>query len=637
MRAIQKNNRYRRALAVLGLLSGLSGSLKAQDEELLLELFHSSDAKNWQMRSLVPADVADGGIVVRRSGERGFYRLEIGPRFEEWGEPGNPGEIPTAQLPEHATRLAEEVLSNMRVLSWVDPDPDDDGEVPDGADDGSIGDETVLAPFAYPIFDPAINGGVEPAYFEFPLVKGDPAPDEEEPNPLLPAGPNPSGDDCELGFIRVSNSRMIEPVVSFATSGKSPVVALRQSAGGLVVRPVLFNDGYLVGENPAGELVTAIGNHPFDVDIEPFLQLVESGGSYSGSNGDEEEPSEFPGYEGEPRRFASYQELKDHHLSSPVLQSGRDRRAALAQRKWEIQVDGIFPQAEAIDVGETRTFLDGQDVISVQIDNNHRVAVDVIAGGGGISVTGLEVGGVLIVAELSDGSMTELILDITEPGAPVVRSGNWVREPYRIVGNRDWYRPVRYYQYKNYPQMCRTGWSGCGPTAWAILYAHWDHHGVPQALGDPARADAPKSRTNGADLACTDYVFGRVNPWCDFFWSGQALTWPWDLNRGIYWASHRGFNGTSRYTWGALWGDAGARRIAVDAVKAGRVAVTGVDSYQHYNVAVAHTQTIYRCGNHRYVAADWLAFNNGHGDKHIVWKDSHIVWWAADTRLHPTN
>ena len=626
------------AAAALALSPHFSQPLVAQDEELKLDLYHSTDARTWQPQEIKPSDIVGGGIVVQREGERGMFRLQIASRYEAWGDQSNPAPIPVEQLPEHALRLADDMLTNLRGASWQEPIPEGEEELPEGTgDDGAIDSDTVLPAFAYPIFDPAINEGLEPAYFEFPLVRAGRVAGDLEPNPLLPNGPRPIGGECGLGFIRVSNSRQIEPVAAFATSGKSPVEELLQSLGGQTARPVLYNAGYLAGENPAGELIAAIGNHPFDVDIEPFMQLIESGGSYSGSDGDEEDPGEFPGYEGEPRRFASYQEFKDHHLNSPVLQYSRDRRAELAQRKWETQVDGNFPQTETIEVNETRNLLDGQNVIGININNDHRVAVDIVGGGGGISVTGLAVGDTLITAEISDGPPIEIIVLVTEPGARVVRSGNWTQLPYRYIGSRDWYRPVRYWQYENYSSLCRNGFSGCGPTAWAILYAHWDRNGVPQAMGDPNRADAPQSSTDGADLACVDYVSDQVSLWCDAFWSGQGLTWPWNLNRGANWGRQRGANIISRYTWGAVWGDAGARRIAIDAVKAGKVAITGVDAYQHYNVAVAYTQTIHRCGNHHYFGGEWLAFNNGGGSKHIIWRDANMVWWAAHTRMSPKN
>lgn len=103
-----------------------------------------------------------------------------------------------------------------------------------------------------------------------------------------------------------------------------------------------------------------------------------------------------------------------------------------------------------------------------------------------------------------------------------------------------------------------------------------------------------------------------------------------------FFATFRSINIRSRYRWGALWGDRGARDLALAASRRGRVSITGVDSWQHYNIALGEETTYLILGRYRDPIGCRVAFNNGDGGS-ARWSDADVIWFATDTALFRTN
>jgi len=150
----------------------------------------------------------------------------------------------------------------------------------------------------------------------------------------------------------------------------------------------------------------------------------------------------------------------------------------------------------------------------------------------------------------------------------------------------------RYYQYERPEWCCLTG---CGPVAWAILFAWFDiNRGVEHAFrGEGFGQDPPMTLNSYSNRMRVLKAYDELHDYCNVIcspFSQQGGTWPTSMTSAfktytwppaIVHALRRGWS--TRATTGR-WPDAGALPSR-DAILGGRPAVTGLGWMWHYVVA----------------------------------------------------
>ena len=188
-----------------------------------------------------------------------------------------------------------------------------------------------------------------------------------------------------------------------------------------------------------------------------------------------------------------------------------------------------------------------------------------------MAITGVEIGGTVLRVRFSDGTSDNFVVRVTRTAGALVlpaATADWGPWSYNYAGSFGDTR--RYSQFSNDPQMCPGGVSGCGPTAWAMLYGWWDLRGSPRLMANSSLADAPLYNNNSSVLDCTHFVFSRVGPFCV---SGQAATMPWSMSEGYRWAPFRGAGYSISWSWGVPYVSPGVRNQARDSIDSSRKTV----------------------------------------------------------------
>jgi len=498
-------------------------------------------------------------------------------------------------------------------------------------------EDALLGPVAFPVYTPGVDG---PAYMEFALLSPQPEP------PDMPFGdssqkpqPTSGGEtplvigDCGLesrGYILVSLTEDDFPVVNYATEGSTRTECLRQRCGTSAARIVRYIGGFVAAEDQNGNLLGYLGNPPIRFASGILQYADEQYEEYvnpQGAVGPDPPPVQFGPY-------ASYDEFKKDYLESVVYQEMRGRRKDAAKTDWDAEL-GREPEEILIPLGEDITILENEKVASVTFDDPDIVNYKILSVG--VQMHGLKLGATLMHVVFADQSEADYILGISEKTQSAQQPTGFVWTSWQY-----WYAEYISFQ-RNYSQEPGENCvSGCGATAWAMLYGFWDMwdclagaFGVPDLIPGDLIAGCPTPLTNNAAVRdCIWYVVPRIETYCS---GSQGATNPWDMDGGTGWAGHRGgvIDYYARYTAPLLaWTWNGPRDLAISEIKNhDRASIVGFD--WHYGLAYG-----YRYREKRGERTGWVIrrrrhvlVNMGWGGTTPEWHNAEDLWYAARTIL----
>ncbi len=579
----------------------------------VLELQRSTDMKTW---NAVPVDetllTTSGGILQNTNDPKAFYRIKIN------GEQ-NAG-FTAAMLLSDAPPLAVDIAQQFLRDTLLEDAESDGGDQEGGWQDVELG------PVCYPMYDPAVDLGKTLTYIEFKVIKKHipiPDPPPDEPLPIDP--PLNFDNRCDFGRILVSVTPGDFPVAEFSESGPTAVeMLLRKARGNGPIKPLRFDNGFLVAEDANGEVVGTLGNEPFFIDPQvlslagkEFEGLVDEQGNEQGGDS--------PTFPASP--YKSYREMKTDIVQNPLYQELRNRRAELAKTEWDLMT-GNEPPSLQVPVGKRQEVLAKQLVETATLDDPSLATLVLEPGKPGLWITGVQEGGTLLRVVYADGSKETLILLVTPAGAKGaslnLATSGWTSWHYWYAGN--WGDQRRYNQFWHDSQMCSGGWSGCGPTAWTMLYGWWDRKGSPRLLKNTSWADAPLYNDNSV-RDCARYVFSDVGPFCV---NGQAATMPWNMKNGHYWAAHRGAGYYISWSWGVPYLSPGSRNRAIGSIKSGRPAIVGLGFYWHYPFAYGYAERKYKFLGITLNTSQYFKCNMGWGGSSPQWQNASSTWFGTN-------
>ncbi|MDP2897401.1 MAG: hypothetical protein Q8Q12_12750 [bacterium] len=560
----------------------------------------------------VPANTipitTEGAFQDTYSSATGYYHMRIEPG-DGWGFPLN---IPFEDVPATTKGIATDLLGSSRGLEgWED---------------------AMLGPIVFPVYTPGIDG---PAYMEFALLGPQPEPPDmpfggpgQKPDPTSRTQkPLMIGDSgMPRGYILVSLTEDDFPVVSFATEGFTRTERLRRMCGTSAARIVRYLGGFTAAEDQGGNLIGYLGDPPIrfasgilDYADEHYVEWVNPKDSYHPPA----PPVQFGPY-------ASYGEFKNDYLSSAVYQEMRKRLREAAKPEWDAEL-GRVPEEIVIPLGQDVVILKNEVVKSLTLDDPSLVDYKILALG--VQMHGLKPGVTPMHVVFVGDRKAEYILGVSQMplGAEEPAGFVWTAWEY-------WYADFTSFQ-RNYSQEdgddCS---SGCGATAWAMMYGFWDMwdcfaewFGFPDMVpGDLIAGECPTPLTNNAAVRdCIWYIVPRIQTYCS---GSQGATNPWDMDAGYEWADHTGgvIDHYARYTAPLLaWTWNGPRELAEDEIKNDRPSVVGFD--WHYALAYG-----FRYREKRGERTGWVVSrkrevlcNMGWGGTTPEWHNAEDLWYAA--------
>jgi hypothetical protein len=602
----------KRFLSLFLVGAALAWGTSSQAGVMVLELEKSTDMKTWQKVPVGQEALSPGGGILQNGADASaFYRL----RLRDDQNDGFVAVMPLQDAPRQALDVAQQFLRDSLV-----EDQDSMGGDPEGT-----WQDAILGPICYPVFDMAVGKGLKPAYLEFKVIKKPiPVPD---PGPLRSfplSAPVETDASCDYGYILVALTKGDSPVAEFSDSGPTPVEALlRKTQASGPIKPIRFDDGFLAAENLKGELVGSIGTEPFQIDPKV---LSVAGQEFEGSADFEKgEVGDSPRFEA--TGYKSYQEMKDDFITNPLFQELRAQRAELAKQEWDL-VEGIEPASIQVPLKTRQLILADQKIADASLEDASLAALNVDPSGSGLWVTGQQEGGTLLTVNLADGTQERFILLVGQAAGTGVNlqlaTSGWTSWSYWYAGS--WSDQRRYNQFYKDSQMCSGGWSGCGPTAWSMLYGWWDRKGSPRLLKNLGLADAPLYN-DWSVRDCDRYVFSQVGPFCV---NGQAATMPWAMKNGYKWGSARGAGYYISWNWGVPYLSSGCRAKARDSIKAGRPSIIGLGFYWHYPLAYGYAERKYKFLGITLSTSQYFKCNMGWGGSSPQWKNGSSVWFATN-------
>lgn len=630
---------------------------------------------------------ADGSISVDGGGNR-FYRL----RIHATAQTNPPAVVNLGSLADTtAVRLAARLPELSRFLRPILVNPADGTNAPTQSllselPGVAAWKDAVISSNAVPVYDPAWQGGAEPAYVEIKVVAGGAKP----LNPGLRGSIREQ--DFDRGSLLLSLSGNELGIPYFSSRGETPSerlvaqLGLTDGAGRRVLTPpaghrvMRFGPSLYVLEDGAGAAVASLGAQPLRPPrdfVTRFPAASRGGGGQGGS-----EPSTNPangialGFGG----YTNYAEFKQDYLSNPAYQSLRARRAARASAEADLEA-GRIPAAPIpirLTPGTSTNLLAGTAVDRFFLDDDDAdIDADPF-----VSVTTAREGGVRVVANrLGDGDLT------IRSGRQLARyriTVGLVVRPGALAGAETftpgWQEPQvwsagGYDEQPRYWQVERDRWCdavGCGPTAWAILLAWWDRHGVPSAFtvgtGGALRQslrtqDAPFYLDEDEDPAGFSRVvqlYDVLHDSCDVIcppFTDAGATAPGDMVEGWWAPTARGRRTDAQgnyfaaplaappdpvmgcsysWAWDTLdpdWSE--PSNVARRANKKGRPAIVGLGWLWHYGVAYAYRRQEYKATADGPVLAvrRWFKVNEGWGKDHGEWYSGDDLFLGFDLKL----
>ncbi len=586
----------------------------------------------WTATPISPAQLTpDGRLVVPSAAGAGFFRLEIAVGAEAG---------PLRHLdetPQLARDLAQEFIDRLR--SAVDA-----GQIDSGAEGESTAGLT-LGPIAAVYHDPTVGDGKTPAYVEFKLIRPVP-PGRPQTDRIFGGRPEETDARSDAGYVLVSLTPADLPIGGYSLGGSTRFERLlaRASGGAPVARIVRFDDAFMVAEDAAGRVVASLGSAPYLPD-PAVLNLPPDGVEITlGSTG---LPTGSTSPELTGRAPDSYAAFVSEWKTNPVFARAQAARAATAAEAWNFA--GAGPKVITLQLRETAILnAEGPRAIRAATSAPGAIQVQVDEASGQVRATAVGNGEALVTLWQADGTSTVCVVETPDPApgtAPTgpALHGTWIpgkKAGWHMAGEHfvsNWDEQRKYNQVLSDPQMCTGTVSGCGPTAWAMLYGHWDRKGFPRLFGNLNNADAPQfmgSPIQPSILECTRFVFDAVDELC-FDKLDRAATLPHKMERGLQWASARGVGMTGSIKWGVPGLSPGSQSKALDSLRAGRISIVGIGFYSHYPIAYGYRRWEWR-GKHGTI---WrvtydLRLNMGWGSGHNPeWRNIEQLWYA--TNLQP--
>lgn len=589
----------------------------ARAASVLLQFEESTDMKQWKPvpeSQLTPA--GNGAFVQTTDGTKSFYRLKI----ENGGIGGAVPIIPLREAPAFAVDIAQSFLKDFLV------EGETKGEGEEGTDPEGNWHDVQLGPVCYPVYDPSFEGGKSPAYLEFKVVKRQlPTRGDAKASALQLSPPIDDDERSEFGYILIGLHPGDSPVVQFGDVGPTPVERLlRKVRTTSAFKPIRYDEGLLVAEGTKGEVLGSLGNEPFWIDpkiIDLAGKEFEGIADRGGEKSDQAPEFKSGGY-------GSYEEFKKDFVNSPFFQKLRDIRTQQVKKEWET-VRGIEPTVVQIKLNSEQLILRGKTIKGFELDTPNIARIQRNAAGGGLLITGVGAGSGRLDVTYGDGTSEAILLVIVGPnGGAVVNmaSTGWTSWSYWYAGS--WSDQRRYSQFSNDPQMCSSGASGCGPTAWAMLYGWWDRHGSTRTLKNPGLADSPLYNDDSVRDCCR-YIFPRVGTFCV---SGQAATVPWEMKNGYKWGDARGAGYSISWNWGVPYLSPGSVGKARDSIQAGRPAIIGLGFYWHYPLAYGYKSRSYKLLGITWDTQRYFKCNMGWGGSSPEWRNGSSVWFGTNGR-----
>jgi len=538
----------------------------------------------------VPANTlpvtAEGALQDTFETPTGFYRMRIEPSGE-WGFPLN---VPMEDVAPLALDIATKFLEEMQDIAG-----------------DNAWQNVMLGPIASPIYGgdllllSPLAGEVKPAFIEFklyPIPKPHPDPD---PGPYLVCR--------DRGFILVSLTENHSPVLDFATEGLTRTECLRKQANSSAVRIVRYDDSFMVAEDQNGRMLARTGPMPVHYPDESLEYCDKEFEGFADEAG--EEAPEPPDFKIQP--YESYQAFKNDYAKSKFFQEARRRTQEEAASEWDVFL-GRFPEAINVPVKQQTLVLKGLKVEEFSLEDPRLATIQIQREG--LLVTGIQVGSSMLHVMFVDGSEAEYILVVEEPGVlSAEQPTGWSSWTYYWAGN--WGNQRRYDQ--EWGGSC---WSGCGATAWAMLYGWFDNKGYANCIDGTAPL-----YNNNAVRDCIWYIVPRIGTYCA---GSSGATNPWNMYKGYKWAQHRGCGYSVSWYWTLpCFSSSSARHRARDCIRdLARPAIIGIGcTGAHYPLAYGYAWKKYTWAGITWSYSQWFKCNMGWGGSSPQWKKA-SVWYG---------
>lgn len=554
---------------------------------------------------------ADGNPRLPVNSTNEYYRTRI-----VLGAAVGPGDkIAMAEVPAIIRSNALQVISKRIRLN-----ADSDGW-PEGVE---------LSPLVLPVHDVDASGP-RAAYFEFKVIR----PPQPKP-PVGPLGTHP--DDyvnLDAGYLLMSATSDDFPVMEFATEGPTLSETLARTARTSRFRLVRYGPGLAVAEDERGGILASLGSMPFKLDTNIFaLDGLEWTGN--DTNGTDVSPRIIPTLRAV--GYPSYAAFKKDFMENDVYERLRQIKRSRAKLEWDI-LNGNPPDGVSIPARQTARVLTSVPLVPLPevllTGENDAFARVTVSSTGGILVTGVAPGQGLLRVRAGRQEYN-LIIKVT-PAVAKLNGPELIASATFYAG--DWSMQPKYHQFEN-SDWCPV--VGCGPVAWAMLFAWFDRNwGVEYAFnGEPSGQMPPSNTSSSANRAKVLPAYRELHEQCDVIClAGSGATYPTDMTEG--------FKG---YTWisavanligrswrinavTGTWPEAGALRCR-DAIKDGYPAVVGLGYMWHYALAYGYAYETYDLGTGYNATIRYLKCNMGWGPNVSPrWYNLGDTFYAADVKI----
>jgi hypothetical protein len=555
----------------------------------LLRLERAREPGIWEE---VPANqlpiTEEGAFLDKYGSPTGYYRMRIDPA-QEWV----PLNMPLADVPTMAVKIAQELLDSSRNVggdnSW---------------EDASLG------PIAFPIYSPGIEG---PTYMEFALLSPQPEPPDMPFQTGQTRAPSPLGICSQVprGFILVSLTEDDRPIVDFATEGTTHTECLRRMAKSSALK-IVKTDEFNAAENSNGQLVAYLGPPPVYFPEEALQYCDKEYESYVNPQG--QKFAVPPPFTGTP--YPSYEAFKEDYLKSGRLQEARKRRREAAKPEWDIWLNRL-PEVITIPYCVETAILKGKGVKSLVLADPTLATFKIVTPD--VLIHGIKIGDCAMHVVFTTGTGADYHLVVSQlPLSPEQPIG-WSSWDYSETDDQ---ASQRDYEQEDGGDCA----SGCGATAWAMLYGWWDHSGRNEDLIEGV---APLNN-NDAVRDCIWYIVPEIETYCV---GDQGATNPWDMIDGYTWADHRGsaYDVSDRWVLPCFaWTTNRPRDKAINEIKDNdRPVIVGFGcASPHYAVAYRYRYRRYTSWGVTWDSQRRLRCNMGWGGTR-EWKDAEDVWYAC--------
>ncbi|MBM3846683.1 MAG: hypothetical protein FJ405_10430 [Verrucomicrobia bacterium] len=342
----------RQLLTFMALGVGILGPIAPESRAAAFDLqYEGATSVNGPWLTIPPnqrTSQADGSVAVE-AGNLKFFRLRI-----QGGNTSSPpsviriGSLP----PSSGLRLSTRVTELGRFLRPLVPIPGNDTNPPlqtplEGLARVAAWENARFASNAIPIYDPAWQGGREPAYVEIKVVGAE---DETTDRGL---GGSTREHNFHRGSILLSLTDEDVGIPFFSTRGETPAerlvaqLGLVDGAGRRVLTPpaghrvMRYGPIFHVLENSAGLPVASLGAQPFKLPADLLSRYPD--GRRGDGNASDPEPTDNTtlgralGF----RQYRDYAEFKNDYLSNSVYRTLRDRRAIRARTEMDIEAGRV--------------------------------------------------------------------------------------------------------------------------------------------------------------------------------------------------------------------------------------------------------------------------------------------------------